>query len=140
MSQFMHLRKPQEFQAVYQHGRSLANRYLVMYLLPNGTGENRLGISASKKLGNSVVRHRFVRLVREAYRLNRESLNGGFDIVVIARIGAKGKSFREIESAFLHLCRKHNMIRKGQEYCDETVFTGKHPVLSEKSVGSEKDL
>lgn len=112
MSQYIHLRKTSEFQYVYQQGKSYANYYFVMYLLPNGTSENRLGISVSKKVGNSVVRHRIMRLVREAYRLNKMKLNGGFDIVFIARAGVKEKNFWDVEKAMLHLCRKHDIIRK----------------------------
>ena len=49
-----------------------------MYVLKNQHMKNRLGISVSKKVGNSVVRHRITRLVRESYRLNEEK----FDIIV----------------------------------------------------------
>ena len=64
------LKKYSDFKYVYQNGKSYANKYLVMYVLENGTDRNRIGISASKKVGNSVVRHRFARLVRESYRLH----------------------------------------------------------------------
>ena len=66
------LKKNNEFQRVYRKGTSQANRYLVMYVLENHDRhmENRLGISVSKKVGNSVVRHRVTRLIRESYRLN----------------------------------------------------------------------
>ncbi|MCD8067703.1 MAG: ribonuclease P protein component, partial [Lachnospiraceae bacterium] len=50
------LKKNGDFLKVYKNGRSYGNRYLVMYVLENGTGRNRLGISVSKKVGNSVVR------------------------------------------------------------------------------------
>ena len=72
---------------------------------------SRIGISVSKKVGNSVVRHRIVRLVRESYRLNKDSLKEGYNIVVVARNSAKGKNFYDIESAFLHLCRKHKLLK-----------------------------
>ena len=69
---FISISKNFEFLNVYHHGKSYANRYLVMYLLKNGSSENRYGITVSKKVGNSVVRHRVTRLIRESIRLNEE--------------------------------------------------------------------
>ena len=66
------LKKNRDFQHVYRNGTSKANRYLVMYVLENQHMKNRLGISVSKKVGNSVVRHRITRLIRECYRLNED--------------------------------------------------------------------
>ena len=62
------LKRNSDFQRVYREGKSYANRYLVLYVLQNQTERNRLGISVSKKVGNSVVRHRMARLIRESYR------------------------------------------------------------------------
>ena len=70
------LRKNSEFQQVYRRGTSLANRYLVMYVKDNGLEINRVGISVRKKVGNSVVRHRVKRLIRESYRLQEERFHG----------------------------------------------------------------
>jgi len=106
------LKRNIDFQNVYQNGKSYANKYLVMYVLENNTDQNRLGISASKKVGNSVVRHRMARLVRESYRLHEDVFRRGFDIVVVARVSAKERTFREIESAFLHLGRLHHLVEK----------------------------
>ena len=99
-----------DFQRVYKKGRSYANKYLVMYLLENNQEMNRLGISVSKKVGNSVVRHRITRLIRESYRLHENIFNSGLDIVVIARNGASSVSYLEIESALLHLAKLHHVI------------------------------
>lgn len=104
------LKKNQDFRHVYGIGKSCANKYLVMYVLENGTGRNRLGISVSKKVGNSIVRHRLTRLIRESYRLQEERYRRGMDIVVIARAGAKEKNYHEINSAMLHLGRLHAII------------------------------
>ena len=52
------LKKNEDFQEVYKKGKSYANKYLVMYILKNELNYNRIGISVSKKVGNSVVRHR----------------------------------------------------------------------------------
>ena len=97
------LKKNKDFQYIYRKGTSYANKYLVMYVLENGTGQNRLGISVSKKVGNSVVRHHLTRLIRESYRLNSSMFNSGLDIVVVVRNTARDKSYKEIESALMHL-------------------------------------
>lgn len=104
------LKKYGDFQSVYQSGTSYANRYLVIYVKRTGTGRNRIGISVSRKVGNSVVRHRVTRLIRESYRLNELKFDRGIDAVVIARPGAKGRNFFEIESALLHLGRIHKIL------------------------------
>ena len=111
------LKSNSDFRRVYRGGKSYANKYLVMYVLENQTEGNRLGISVSKKVGNSVVRHRLTRLIRESYRLNETDFDSNLDIVVVARAAAKGKSFHEIESAFLHLARKHHIT--GNEHDKE---------------------
>ena len=82
-----------------------------MYALQNAGTRNRLGISVSKKVGNSVVRHRMTRLVRESYRLNESKFMCGYDMVVIVRPTAKGKSYFEIESALLHLGKLHGFVQ-----------------------------
>ena len=105
------LKKTKDFQNVYRRGKSYANRYLVMYVLSNQTEGNRLGISVSKKVGNSVVRHRVTRLIRESIRLNEEKFARGYDIVIIARNTAKGKKYSDIASAFLHLGKMHKILR-----------------------------
>ena len=105
------LKKNSDFQNVYKNGKSYANKYLVMYVLENNTDKNRLGISASRKVGNSVVRHRFARLVRESYRLHENIFNSGLDIVVVARKSAASVGFFEIESALLHLSKLHHIIK-----------------------------
>ena len=102
------LKKNQDFKVVYQNGTSYANRLLVMYVLKNQHRKNRLGISVSKKVGNSVVRHRITRLIRESYRLNETVFKRGLDIVVVARPNVKDRTYSEIESALLHLAdRQH---------------------------------
>lgn len=81
-----------------------------MYVVENNLGINRLGISASKKVGNSVVRHRMTRLVRESYRLHEAVFNSGLDIVVVVRANAAMVSYKEIESALLHLGKLHSIV------------------------------
>ena len=105
------LKKNRQFQFVYKYGKSYANKYMVMYIKENGTENNRIGISVSKKVGNSVVRHRVTRLVRESYRLHEAIFNSGLDIVIIARPSAASVGYEEIESALLHLGKLHHIIK-----------------------------
>lgn len=83
------LKKNRDFKTVYGNGKSRANKYLVMYVMKNGTEKNRIGISVSKKVGNSVVRHHLTRLIREIYRLNEHYFKKGLDIIFIVRVNAK---------------------------------------------------
>lgn len=103
------LKKNRDFQNVYRRGKSYGNKYLVMYLLPNQTESNRIGISVSKKVGNSIVRHHLTRLIRESYRLHEENFQCGYDMVVVARTAAKDRAYHEIESALIHLGKLHNI-------------------------------
>ena len=104
------LKKNDDFLKVYKKGKSKANRLLIMYVYPNSTDRNRIGISVSKKVGNSVVRHHMTRLIRESYRLNEEMFNSGLDIVVVVRPGASNAEFKKIESALLHLANLHHVV------------------------------
>ncbi len=97
------LKKNEDFKKVFDEKKSCANKYLVLYYKENELDSNRLGIQVSKKVGNSVVRHRLTRLIRESYRLNESKFKHGYDLVVIARSDAKGKTYKEIEEALLHL-------------------------------------
>ena len=106
------LKKSKDFQNVYNKGNSYANRLLVMYVLENHTDKNRLGISVSKKVGNSVIRHHVTRLIRESYRLHEDMFNSGLDIVVIARVNARNAGYHEVESAILHLGGLHKIIHQ----------------------------
>ena len=106
------LKKNADFQNVYKCGKSFANRYLVVYVKENDLSTNRIGISVSKKVGNSVVRHRVKRLILESYRLHEDMFNSGLDMVIIARTTAKDKSYTDIKSAVMHLGKLHGILVK----------------------------
>ena len=107
------MKKTNEFLNVYRNGKSYANKFVVVYVWENGSSENKLGISCSKKIGNSVVRHRFARLVREAYRLHEDMFNSGLDIVVVARACARDASYFDIEESLLFLAGKARIMQNG---------------------------
>ncbi|MBQ7480839.1 MAG: ribonuclease P protein component [Lachnospiraceae bacterium] len=105
------LKNNTDFKNVYSKGKSKANRFFIMYVFENSTDKNRIGVSVSKKVGNSVIRHRIKRLVKESYRLHEEMFNSGLDIVVIARSGAADLGFYNVESALLHLSKLHGIYK-----------------------------
>lgn len=104
------LKKNRQFQEVYRTGSVKADRYLVMYVSENHQKVNLLGVSVSKKVGNSVVRHRVKRLVKECYRLHESIFNSGLNIVIVARAQSAFASYQKIESSLLHLGRLHGIV------------------------------
>lgn len=107
------LRKNIEFRTVYRRGKSLANGLLVLYIYNNhrnkdehGHPYNKVGVSVSKKVGNSVVRSRSKRLITESYRLKDDSLKEGYDFIFIARTSIKGKNYSQVEDAMRKLFQK----------------------------------
>ena len=112
MRNYISLKNRREFSNVYQCGKSFANKNLVMYVLENDKKENRLGISDSKKVGNSVVRHRVTRLVRECYRLHQMDLKTGYDLVVVARIPSKDCNYFDMEKSFMHMVKLHRLRKE----------------------------
>ena len=113
------LKKNRDFQNVYKKGKSYANRYLVMYVLKNGTEKNRIGISVSKKVGNSVVRHHLTRLIREIYRLNEHHFKKGLDIIFIVRVNAKKIDYHTLEKALMHVADIHRVLEKSRNEQNE---------------------
>lgn len=98
------LRKNYQFQRVYKQGKSSATKNTVIFIRKNYEGRNRLGVSVSKKVGKSVVRHRLKRLYVEAFRnLKANMVKSGFDIVILGRKGAGSMTYSEVFSEIKRL-------------------------------------
>jgi ribonuclease P protein component len=83
-----HLRRPEEFQRVYDRRRSASDEWLIVYGCENDLGHLRVGFSVSKKVvGDAVDRNRMRRLYREAFRLTRHEIQTGLDLVLIPKRG-----------------------------------------------------
>lgn len=90
-----------EFRRIYRKGRSAVSPCLVVYCQKNRRGQSRLGVTVSTKLGHAVVRNRVRRRLREIYRLNREKMPAGYDIIIVARVRAAETPYRKLERQYL---------------------------------------
>lgn len=100
-----------QFRRVYSLGKSKADYCIAVYVLENDLLVNRLGITVSKKIGNSVVRSRVKRIIKEAYRLHEDAFAPGHDIVIVARRAAKNKKSTDIEVSLLRLGKNLGVIK-----------------------------
>jgi ribonuclease P protein component len=91
------LKNTREFQRVVERGERKTLNTVTVYMLPTRSEETRIGISISKRIGNSVKRNKLKRRVREAIKENAPLLPAGMDIVIVARRGPSEASFQEIE-------------------------------------------
>ena len=78
---------PATFSGLFAGGSSAADPCIIVFGHPNGLPHARLGLSVSRKVGGAVIRNRWKRLLREAFRLNRQKLPTGIDLIVIPRAG-----------------------------------------------------
>ena len=106
------LRDRKKFQQVYRHGRSYANRYMVLYVFPM-EGRLEVGFAAGKKLGNAVIRNRVKRLLRESYRLLQRELRQDCAILLIGRRAAAEARCPEVQEAFRQLCKRAGIWKQG---------------------------
>ncbi|HHW31334.1 MAG TPA: ribonuclease P protein component [Clostridiaceae bacterium] len=106
MNKTVPLKKNYEFQRVYKKGRFYVGKYMILYILPNNSEKNRLGISISRKYGKSVKRNRLKRLIKESYRQYEEFIESGYDIVVTARHNLDIPDFSAVKKEMKHLVKK----------------------------------
>lgn len=110
------IKKTKSFKLVYNNGRHVANNLFVMHTIENDTGDNRLGISISKKVGKAVIRNRIRRLIKESFRLKKDKLIKGFDIVIVGRRAVsdmpKEGSFIMVDKSIDSLLRRIGLLHK----------------------------
>ena len=107
------LRKKSDFSAIYNKGKSVGDRYVVLFYRKNGLTYNRTGFLASKKVGNSVKRNRARRLMEESYRQLSSGLpRGGYDFIIIARNTISGKKCADVEKSLRSAFRRTGVMEK----------------------------
>ena len=92
------LAKRREFLRVYETGRKVVSRYVVLFFAANALPHSRIGITATKKLGKANIRNRLKRWTREVYRRQREPLaidQRSLDVVVNVKPNAADAAFAD---------------------------------------------
>ncbi len=97
----MRIRRGPEFKRVVKKGKKHRNRYFTLHILPGGESRARLGVIASRHVGNAVSRNRAKRILREAFRRQFPKLLAGTDFVAVARRSIAEAEPKDIEKAFL---------------------------------------
>ena len=101
-----------DFRRIYRRGRSAVAGGVVVYCLKNRAGGSRLGVTVSKKLGHAVVRNRVRRRIRELYRLNRDKMRSGWDVIIVGRSRSISGSFQKMTEAYLDCLRRLSLLRE----------------------------
>ena len=112
MKKAVTLKENYEFRRMYQRGKSAVSNSMVVYCRKNRLGHNRLGLTASTKLGHAVVRNRCRRRLREVYRLNTPALRQGYDLILVARGRTVSAPWKELNDTFMKLCRKLDLLEE----------------------------
>ncbi|HOE56977.1 MAG TPA: ribonuclease P protein component [Bacillota bacterium] len=114
MTALQKLRKNYEFKKVYNEGKYYVDKYVVMYIIKNNAAFNRIGFSVSKKIGNSVVRNKIRRQMKEIYRGFANNTKSGHDIVFTARAGIGSVNFSVIENSMITILKRAK-LQKSEE-------------------------
>lgn len=106
------LKKNYEFKNVLSKGKFFVGKYITIYIKDNNKKENFVGIAVNTKIGKAVKRNRIKRLIREGYRLNKEKIKKGKDIVFLWNKNAeiKNANFYNINEDMLKIFDKANMV------------------------------
>ena len=113
MKKRFRVKKEKDFNAIFQKGKSVANRKFVVYRLENSEQHFRVGLSVSKKLGNAVMRNQIKRRIRHILIEHKNQLVENVDFVVIARKGIEILEYAEMEKNLLHVLKLSKIYQEG---------------------------
>lgn len=107
------IKRRSDFQCVYQKGRSVAGRRMILYVLRDPRVAGKVGFAAGKKLGCAAVRSRTKRLLREAYRCLQHELRGDVGILLIGRAGLADGKMQDAAEELRRLIRRAGIFADG---------------------------
>ena len=111
MKKQFRLRKRRDFSYTFKKGKSLANYCLVLVYRKTNAEVTRVGFSISKKFGTAVKRNRIKRQLREIYRSKIDNIKPGYDLVFIARRGAKAADFHTLKKQMENLLKRADLLK-----------------------------
>ncbi|MGN0658123.1 MAG: ribonuclease P protein component [Emergencia sp.] len=106
------LRRKTDFSSIYNKGKSVGDRYVVVFYKKNGLPYNRMAFLASKKVGNSVMRNRARRLMKESYRLTDMRVPDGYDFIIIARNTIADAKCADVKKSLESAFRRTGVMKK----------------------------
>jgi len=108
------LRKKKDFSTLYSRGKSVGDKYVVLFYKKNGLTYNRVAFLASKKVGNSVFRNRARRLMKESYRELQNEFRIGFDLIIIGRNTINGVKCQEVFKSLKSAANRGKLLETGK--------------------------
>ena len=93
------MRKRPDFERAYETGVRISGRFMTVFVVKNGGTEARLGIAATRKMGDAVERNRAKRLARELFR--RHKIDAGLDVIIVPRREMVDAPFATLETDYL---------------------------------------
>ena len=101
-----------DFEATFRGGQCWHGRYMVLWLREGPGAAGRLGVVAGRKVGGAVERNRAKRRLREVYRLNRQRLRPGYDVVLVARRAIGSAPWGELVAELMALAKRARLLKE----------------------------
>jgi len=115
MDKKLRLRSNEDFKKVYKYGKSYWNRNLVIYFRKNELDHCRIGFTVTKKIGNSVVRNKIRRRMKEIIRKNIDNISGEYDIILVPKKNVADIDYKTLESATIHILKLAGLLKDSGE-------------------------
>ena len=119
MIKIVPIKKNKDFVKLYKRGKFYVGRLIVLYVFLNNSNINRIGVTVSKKVGNSVKRNRIRRLIKENYRSYEGFVKTGYDFVFTARKFVVMPDFYDIKKEMKFLLKKLDVFDREQLDCQK---------------------